>query len=492
MEYLDPKQKRAHEIKLYVGYALMAVLIIIATIIMAFLSFGFNYDRNSGSVVQNGLMFVDSQPESSKVFINDVDKGQTDVRLVVPSGKYKIRLEREGYRQWSNEVDIDGGDIARIVYPFLFPSELRTEEASALSSKPVFSSQSPDRNWLIIKYADKLNEFVEFNTAEEVITSKVLSINPSIINQTGKNHIFKEIEWSSDNRHSLIRHDFDGGFEFFILDRQDVAKSFNLTAKYNNIVAKQIRLRDKKFDKYYILNNINELYSSEFKKEDLTKVADTVLDFHPHGADIVMYISSIPNVKDKVMVKVAEKEKQYNMRELPTDKKYLLDLAEFDGNWYVVLGASSEKKVYVYIDPFKDLKDGDENLPRPQSLLTLDQPIEYLAFSANARFISVQSGSNFSIYDAENVKFYKYNIGLDLPSDYKAKWMDGHRFNIVNKEKVHVFDFDGTNKQELMASYAGVLPFFDRDYNDVFTLSSSLQNKDNSSLFLTPLKEQTN
>ena len=180
------------------------------------------------------------------------------------------------------------------------------------------------------------------------------------------------------------------------------------------------------------------------------------------------------------------------MRELPTDKKYLLDLAEFDGNWYVVLGASSEKKVYVYIDPSKDLKDGDENLPRPQSLLTLDQPIEYLAFSANARFISVQSGSNFSIYDAENVKFYKYNIGLDLPSDYKAKWMDGHRFNIVNKEKVHVFDFDGTNKQELMASYAGVLPFFDRDYNDVFTLSSSLQNKDNSSLFLTPLKEQTN
>jgi hypothetical protein len=488
MEYLDPKQKKSHEIKLYIGYGLMAVLVILATAILGLFAFGFNLDTKTGSVVQNGLLFIDSSPESSTVRVNNIDKGQTDVRLVVPSGKYKIDLSRDGYRGWSNEIDIAGGEIARIVYPFLFPSDLKSEDSSVLESKPIFGSQSPDRNWVITKYEGKLNEFVEFNLTEDPITPNVISLSPGLINQVGEKHFFKEVEWSTDNRHLLVRHDFEGGYEYIVVDREEPAKTFNLSNKYNTIKIKDLRFRDKKFDKYYILDESKKLLTGEFKKIETVAVAENVIDFQPHGNDIVLYVSAIAGVSDKVEVKVIEKEKQYSMRELPADSKYLIDLAEFDGSWYVVFGASKEQKVYIYIDPFKELKeDNGQGKPLPQSQLRLDKPIENLSFSANARFIAVQSGQSFAVYDSENINFHKYDIDINIATTYEAKWMDGHRFNVVSAEKVYVFDFDGTNKQELMSSYDKYYPFFDRDYNDVYNLTTSISDKQKSALVFTPL-----
>mgnify|MGYP001270333248 CR=1 FL=1 len=488
MEYLDPKQKRSHEIKLFIGYVLMAILIVFATIVLGYVAFGFGFDKDTGNVVQNGLLFVDSHPESSNVIVNGIDKGQTDVRLVVPSGNYEIKLKRDGYREWNNKLEIAGGEIERIVYPFLFPEKLKYSDAAVLSSKPIFTTQSPDRNWVIVKYADKLNEFVEFNITRENIEPNVLSISPNIINQSGNNHTFSEIEWANDNRRMLIKHDYDGGSEYIIIDREKPAESFNLSQKYPNTIIKELQLRDKRYDRYYILNADGALLSGEFKKPDLTSVADGVVDFHPHGNDIILYITSKADQKDKVNVNIIEKGNKYKLRELPADKKYLMDLAEFDGSWYVVFGASSEKKVYIYIDPFKDLKDDDAKLPGPNRLLSLDEPIQFLSFSANARFIAVQNGSNFSLYDAEKEQSIKYKIDIDLAPEYKAKWMDGHRINVVHNNVTRIFDFDGTNMQELMPAYNGLYPLFDRDYNNVYAITNSVTDKQKSALVHTPLE----
>jgi hypothetical protein len=65
---------------------------------------------------------------------------------------------------------------------------------------------------------------------------------------------------------------------------------------------------------------------------------------------------------------------------------------------------------------------------------------------------------------------YRYESPLAIAGTQQAKWMDGHRLTAVTDGKVQVFDFDGTNLQTLVASRPEFTPYFDRDYQYIYTL----------------------
>jgi hypothetical protein len=66
MDFLDPKRKKSHHKRLFIGYLLMAVAVAMGTLILLFSAFGYGVDRKTGDVIQNGTVFVDSQPGGSK------------------------------------------------------------------------------------------------------------------------------------------------------------------------------------------------------------------------------------------------------------------------------------------------------------------------------------------------------------------------------------------------------------------------------------------
>ena len=53
--------------------------------------------------------------------------------------------------------------------------------------------------------------------------------------------------------------------------------------------------------------------------------------------------------------------------------------------------------------------------------------------------------------------------------------MDGHRLTFAKDGMVQMVDFDGSNEQQLIAVNPGLSgPYFDRDYDNVFTLAPSV------------------
>src|SRR3989344_6640991 len=104
MDLLDPNKKRAHTIRLFVGYFLVGTAIALASLILLFQSFGYDVDRKTGKVIQNGLIFISSHPEASDVYLNGDLKDRTDVRLAVPAGQYSVELKRSGYRTRKHRV----------------------------------------------------------------------------------------------------------------------------------------------------------------------------------------------------------------------------------------------------------------------------------------------------------------------------------------------------------------------------------------------------
>ena len=127
MDYLDPTKKKAKRRQLLVMYVLLGIAISIATVVFVYNVNGYSIDRKTGEVVQNGLLYIDTKPESAEITLNgQKQRGRTDARLVVEEGDYEIQLDREGYQPWKRSIVLEGGSLRRLTYARLIPQKIDT------------------------------------------------------------------------------------------------------------------------------------------------------------------------------------------------------------------------------------------------------------------------------------------------------------------------------------------------------------------------------
>lgn len=468
MEFLDPKKKRQHQIQLYIGYALMAIVISLATMIFVYQAKGFDLDRKSGEIVQNGLVFLDTNPQGASITVNGERRREsTDSRLVLKEGQYSVKLEKPGYRSWEKSFSLGGGQIERYSYPFLFPENPDEVPGGQFASLPALSSTSPDRHWLFINDAVSANGFSirVYDLSKDQPTAASVSIPASSFigfNATARLGI---VEWSTDNRHILLQYDAPGSRQFIIFDRANPENIVNINGLFN-LNPTKVTLFDKAIEKVYIYDQATrELRLADIVKKTIEQtIAQQVLDFKTHGSDTVLFAAALPDNPNAAGIFIRRDNKSFMVRTVPFSAKevYLLDVARFDGHWYYVMATESEGKIYIY----KDSKE----VPAGQtasylSVMRLDAP-KFLSFSANARNIAVQSGSNVTVYDLETTRQFKFSLSdVTLPDTYKMEWMDGHRLLSVKDGAAYVIDFDGTNQQKIITDrVVGDTVYFDRNY----------------------------
>lgn len=468
MDFLDPKKKRAHAVRLFIGYCLITIAILLATTLLLFAAMGYGINRSTGEVTQNGLVFVDAHPEAANIKINGQDKGQTDGRFVFEAGRYSLDLSRDGYRPWHKDFTLLGGSIVRLVYPFMFPSQLVTNTTIATTTTPDLETTSPDRHWIVLHTPDALTTFQIIDTSTKINTPAPVTVPAALVGTHAGAQSFEFVEWSTDNRHVLLKHNFVGGYDYIIFDREKPAESVNISQVLGKGYA-SITLFDKQSDKIYGYDSTGGvLQSVDLKTKVAAPVASNVISFWPYRDTTVLYVTAAGAPEGKVMVHLRDGQSDYILRELSAGPKYLLNLAEFDGKMYVATASSADGKLYIYRNPLDALKKNEISLNIPLLLLKLDNP-DAVSFSANARFIALQAGSKFEVYDAETKQQYRFDTKLAIDAGQKANWMDGHRLMLVSEGKLRVFEFDGQNMQTLVAAQSGFIPSFDRDFTAMFT-----------------------
>lgn len=485
MDFLDPKKKQAHRNRLFIGYALVAIMIFVVAYILMLITSSYGYDRESGKIVQNGLVFVDAHPTSAKIFINNKEKGDTAGRYVLQEGTYSLELRRDGYRSWNRTFNLEGAAVERFIYPFLFPQQLESKEIGAYDVRPDMVTQSPDRRWIVTHLAANANRFIVTDTSGD--DSKVTTITvPEPVLPSRPNPKLEALEWSTNNRHILVKNTYDGGVDYALIDRQEPQASTNLNSLFPRPVA-HVALRDKNIEQLYVLDVNGLLELIDVRTRAIEAIAQRVSLFFPYRDNTLLYVTETGAAQGKVLVKLREGNDTYTLRTLPKGTEYFLNTARFDGDQYVVIGTNAESKVYIYTNPLEVLKRRDATPAVPRLSLRTDAAIERLSFSANARFIALQGGNTLAVYDAEDDRQFRYNTGLELAAGEHARWMDGHRLTLVSQDKLYVFDFDGSNKHELLPAYSSSTTLFDRDYTALFTFAPNKAANEKASLTRTEL-----
>lgn len=471
MDFLDPKKKQAHKIRLMVGYVLISVLIVLATVILLYQAYGYGLDKH-GQIIQNGLVFVSSTPTPADIYLNgSFENAKTNTRLVLPAGQYTLKLTRSGYHSWQRSVGVEGGSVERFDYPFLFPAKLATTTTKAYAGQPALASQSPDRRWLLIEQPGSITNFDLFDLNNRQQSPGAISLPTGLVNSEAPAQAWQPIEWAADNRHLLLLHTFQGGSDYILLDRETPSNSLNLTQTLKLAPTAQLTLNNKHFDQYYLYDSAAAaLGTLTLNVPTLQPVLTRVLAFKAYASNVVLFATDSGAPTGQAYIKILQDGKIYQIRTVASGSNYLLNLARYKGYWYMSAGVGSEGRLYIYKNPVQRLVANPKQTLVPASILKVIQP-DTLSFSSSARFIAAESGAAFAVYDAENDKTYNYQLNVSVSNGQHASWMDGNHLIVTSGDRLVVFDYDDTNQQVLNGAVPGSLPYFDRDYKWLYNLA---------------------
>lgn len=488
MDFLDADKKRAHKIRLIIGYVLIGMIVGLVTLILVFQSYGYDLDRKTGSIIQNGLLYIGASPEPADIFLNNKQvSSQRNEKLVLPSDVYTIQLKRNGYRTWKRTLSLAGGTIERVTYPWLFPAKLVTASQRTYTSMPSLVSTTPDRTRIVIEKPDKYNEFEVIDSLDpkKAVTSFV--VPETVFTNPGQGNLVL-VKWSTDNRHMLIKHVYEGGDEFVMVDRTTPANSYNVDKTFaRNPTA--VEMRDNHFDHLYLFNKDAKIieYAEQKTPNEIATTLTNVLDFKSYGTNLILYASDLNAPAGKVNIKVHDDDGEFQLRSITASPKYLLNLAQYNGHWFVAAGGAGDQRVFVYKDPFPIIKKQSKDLLFPITALRLANP-QWLEFSSSTQFLAAEDGSQFSVYDAEYDRTYKYDTKLTPASlDGHAAWMDGNRLVLISNSKTNIFDYDGMNNQTLTSTTPNLPVMFDRDYKYLYNVAPSSAEKVQAALTRTDL-----
>ncbi len=490
MDFMDPKRRRQHTVMLFVGYGLIGVALVLLTIILLFVAYGFGY--KNGQVIQNGLLFLSSTPNPAKIYINGQRyKNDTNTQLVLQAGTYNFVLTRSGYRDWRRSITIDGGQVQTYAYPFFFPSSLTTNTKRQYDAAPALVTESLDRRWLLLSRPGSLSSFDVYDMNNSKKEPVQIDLPAGLLAGGGTAQSLQLVAWSGDNTHVLVKHIYDANTEYLLLNRSSPAQSVNLTKTLNlALTGIDLRLSNRKYDQYVVYDTVNHaLKRASASAPALQPYIANVLAFATYGDNSVLYAT--PDTEPaKVAINYFDGTNTYLIRRNAANTTYLLDLATYGGDLYMAVAAASENVAYVYKDPVSQITNQNLGVTVPAQVLRIKSP-SYLAFSANAQYIAFENGNNFGVYDAENDQGFVYASPdvIDAPQAH-AVWMDGARLDYVSKGQIVVFDYDGQNRQVLVSADARYPVYFDQQYKFLYAFVASAADKNQELLTSTSLRTQ--
>ncbi|HEX5447739.1 MAG TPA: PEGA domain-containing protein [Candidatus Saccharimonadales bacterium] len=478
MDYLDPRKRRAYHIRLIIGYILVAIVIGLGTVIIVYGANGYGINTKTGQIVENGLLFVDSKPGAAEIYLNGQDRHKTtSARLILPAATYTLTLKRTGYRDWSRTFVLEGQSVARYVYPFLMPQTPHLSTLKSYTSKPPIITESPDRHWLLVQSSSANGigpVFDQYDTTTLDKTTPAVSqiaMPAGILNDYSAKSKLSVVEWSTDNNNLLLKHNYSGGTEFVVFNRTHPDQSFNVNRIFN-VNPTAVNFFNKKASQLYVYDKTDgSLRLGDVKSKSLdAPILTQVLAYKPYGSDLITYVTNKDEPSGRATAMIWDSGQSYVLDELKTSHKYLIDAAKYNGHFYYIVGSDGQDHANIYKDPLNDIKN--PAVGEAIAMLALpDKGAQIESFSDNARFIGIESGQHFTVYDFETGSAYRYSVKQPLADN--MSWMDGNRFIGDAGGQILIMDFDGTNVQELTPTADTAGGLFSGDYNHLLTLAKA-------------------
>lgn len=448
MDFLDPRHRKAHKQRLFIGYALVAIAIGLMTLLLSFVVRGYDIDKSNGQIIHNGTMYVSSEPNKATLYINGEEQGsKTNARLVLPENGYTLQLKKDGYREWKRTIWLGGSVIRRILYPRLILNDLPSTTVQNLSYKPFNTSQSPSKRWIITQSTSDIKTLQLFDTESLAEVPRSITNLDSLFSESTDGAVIGSSQWSEDEKHILLLVVYQSGKkDYLLLSLNDVSKNVNLSTALG-VSSATMTLKNKKANRVYVHDLLsNQLYDVDISNKNRGDTTiDNVLQFSTDDNNGILYVQPDLQTTDNVKVMYFDGSRSMFIHEIAKDSLYFLSISSFSNNTYIAFGTVSDGVVSVYRNPKLANGDGKETVVYDVVTILRNEGATEIGTSPNSQFLSLFSGSKTVVFDVAYEEVFNLKYGNSATSS--IQWIDG--FRLMHKTNsgatIAILDFDGSN-----------------------------------------------
>ncbi|MDX9893274.1 MAG: PEGA domain-containing protein [Patescibacteria group bacterium] len=196
----------------------IAAFLIIAPIISLYAS-GFKYNFKTGRLEKTGIIYIDSKPKGSEIYINNEPAGKTPKRFsrMLPES-YQITVQKQGYYSWQKELEVQSGLTTFAKNIILFKQTL---PISLVEGQIIIFEISPNKEKIFYSL-DKAEmaelRLLNIKTGDDFL---VAVLDKKTYNQ------LEFIEWSPSQQKIVIRQ-LVGDFNKYLIFDVDTLKTKDL------------------------------------------------------------------------------------------------------------------------------------------------------------------------------------------------------------------------------------------------------------------------
>ena len=436
MHNINSRNKKKHTAKLFSAYGLMAVTLAVMTYVLVLVAAGYDIDRQTGQVIQNGALLVESYPQKATVFIDgEEESDKTPSRLPLPQGEYDVRLELEDYRSWQAQVEVGGSEVTWLYYPQLIPNVIETSTVAAFDDLYFFEANAAASQIAIQTTAQK-NRITLYNLNDTALTPLQVVIPTAIFEQNDEDDISGTIEfmeWSNDSSYILIKQQHGDQSTPILVDVRNPIRSKNIERELGFAVD-EVFFGPRNNDVYIVHGGLLR----SFDKANGTASSLLFEGVEQYGVedDDVWVLRVGSEVQQNGVFRLGDRSEPI-IELAPEDRKTML-VSNYDSKPNIVL--VGDDKVQVYTDVRRNLR-----YSVPEKVMLFSDPNTQIEFSKSGHFLSVSQSNKTLVYDLEDKHEYDLTIG---PTG-SLGWLDGHRLHYSDDSQLHIIDFNGFNAYQI-------------------------------------------
>ncbi len=474
MDYLDPLKKKQKRLRIGIGYVLLGIAIALATIVLVYITSGYYVDDETGQIIQNGLIYVDSKPESAEVSLNGELQGdRTESRFVVPAGGYDVELNRDGYRTWQRSLVLDGGSVRRLNYARLIPENIDTSIATITELSSDDSTQSIDKRWILLATSDP-RVLYSIDVESNDFATRELRLPTELVPDPADGS-WEFIEWADNNRQVLAKYTSTDISFHAIINRDAPSESFNVAEKFPDTEFDSVRLRADKRDLVYLHNSESGILyrgDTDDGQESIEEVLSGVEAFESFGREEILYVRAAGGASELRLVNENNTLILKRIDDVPEDSEWLLAFSKIGPKYVAGVSHTNDSKVTIYYDPYDAEKTNEFiEVPVPTATLRLESPTD-LEISTDSSIITARSVDSFVSHEFEEEKSFSFDFEGKLDAKQKFNWVDGRHFTVSSGGKQYLIDYDGSNQYELVSSINALGGYFDKDLDFFFSFEA--------------------
>lgn len=464
--------KKRETMKRIVVYTIMVTAILSITTILLLLMLGYRYNQGNNNFIQGGLVQFNSQPTGASVRVGSADlASRTRSKITLNPGDYKVRMTLNGYRDWEKDATVYSGTVLWLNYAQFVPTNPQTSAVFQTQKLASVAMQEQGRQVALLQDS-AVPTITTIAANEDTVSPKTLTL-PATSYAESFVHTFSLEKLSGDNKRLLVKHQYDAGTQWIVVDLDDATKAFPISSEVTNQIT-SVQFDPSSNDTAYALftdGTVRRISLNDAEQSDV--LLKDIADFTLTSSGSIFYTTR--PVKDAITTGYLTKNKTQSrtIESFKSNEQVHIAAGKYFSTFYIATSRGSSTTIKAY-EEFPESDSDTKFVSTSSKVIVSPSTVTLLGFKADARLVAIQQARSLTTYDIDLSKQSDITLrGATQDIAKPIEWLNSFHFWNDATGSARQYEFDGANQEDITQVAPGFSAAYSQNKRYFYTIGKT-------------------